>query len=605
MFIATQLPPIIFAKSEMLSISLFAEKVNGAVLVYKHFVPTARFRPNRSKRLLLRQSRTEMTKSTYDTLPQLAADFWVWRAANQPISSDDIPRIERPDDWIPVWSRDAIERRRRELTDFAAHHEAIDARSWPAPQQVDYRLIGSAIARVHWELNVTCGQERNPGFYVDQTLGLLFLSMLQPPPFTEKRSRAIVRNLQSFGDTVANAKENLAGKSIKPFALAALEKLVAVKSRLTKVGAGLGPFLSGVDPKEFNQAVTDGITTLESFHDWLNAELPAMTEETAVGRDAYIYFLKHVALMPFTPEQLLVMGAHEWERSVAFETCEQTRNQGLPELDLFPDQATQMAQEEVWEGAARRFLEAKSILTVPGWVKHYRNLPLPSYIEPLSFMGVTDDLTSDTRLDEDGISYIKPPSPDLDYFSLSIAKDPRPLIVHEGVPGHYFQMSLSWAHENHIRRRYYDSGANEGIGFYAEEMMLQFGFFDDRPKLREIMYNFMRLRALRVEVDVKLATGEFTIDQAADYLEKIVPVDRGTARQEAVFFASSPGQAITYQIGKLQIVKFLADARLNQKEQFELRAFHDYLWKNGNVPIALLRWEYLGLSDEIKSLDAA
>jgi hypothetical protein len=471
-------------------------------------------------------------------------------------------------------------------------------------QQVDYRLIASAIARVHWELNVTAGQERNPGFYVDQTLGLLFLSLLKPPPFTDGRSHAIVRFLQSFGATVASAKENLAGKSIRPFALAALEKLVAVRSRLTRVGTELGPFLKGMSPTEFNQAVTGAITALESFHDWLNAELPRMHEETAVGRDAYVYFLKHVALMPYTPEQLLVMGAHEWERSVAFETCEQTRNQGLPGLDLFPDQATQMAQEEFWEGAARRFLEAKNILTVPGWMKHYRNLPLPPYVEPLSFMGVTDDLTSDTRLDEDGISYIKQPSPDLDYFSLSIAKDPRPLIVHEGVPGHYFQMSLSWAHENKIRRRYYDSGANEGIGFYAEEMMLQFGFFDDHPKLREIMYNFMRLRALRVEVDVKLAIGEFTIAQAAERLEKIVPVDRGTARQEAVFFASSPGQAITYQIGKLQIVKFLADARLNQKDKFNLRAFHDYLWKNGNVPIALLRWEYLGLSDEIELLDA-
>ena len=545
-----------------------------------------------------------MTISTYDQLQQLAKDFWVWRAANQPISSDDIPRIERPDDWVPVWSRDAIARRQNELSEFATRHAAIDASSWEINQQVDYRLIGSAIARVDWELNVTCGQERNPGFYVDQTLGLLFLAVLQPPAFTEKRSHAIVRYLQSFPATVASAKENLAGKAIKPFAVAALEKLVAVRSRLTKVGTELGPLLSGVVPSEFNQSVSDAITALESFHDWLIAELEGMTEETAVGREAYVYFLKQVALMPFTPEQLLVMGAHEWERSVAFESLEQTRNGGVPELDLYPDQETQMAQEELWENAARRFLEAKNILTVPGWMKHYRNLPLPPYVEPLSFMGVTDDLTSDNRLDEDGVSYIKQPSPDLDYFSLSIAKDPRPLIVHEGVPGHYFQMTLSWAHENEIRRRYYDSGANEGIGFYAEEMMLQFGFFDDRPKLREIMYNFMRLRALRVEVDVKLAIGEFTIDQAADYLENIVPVDRGTARQEAVFFASSPGQAITYQIGKLQIVKFLADARLHQKEQFSLRAFHDYLWKNGNVPVALLRWEYLALGDEIEKLDA-
>ncbi|HSQ25289.1 MAG TPA: DUF885 family protein [Pyrinomonadaceae bacterium] len=543
-----------------------------------------------------------MTTSTYEKLQQLAEDFWAWRVENQPVSSDDIPRIERPAEWAPDWSQKAFARRREELAHFTARHNEIDARSWPVPQQVDYRLIGSAIARVHWELNVTCGQERNPGFYVDQTLGLLFLSLLKPPPITKARSRTIIQVLQSFSGTVQNAKENLAGNAIRPFALAALEKLVAVRSRLTKIGTELGPLLSGISPQEFNQSVTDAITALESLHDWLNAQLATMSEETAIGRDAYVYFLRHVALMPFTPEQLLVMGAHEWERSVAFETFEQTRNQGLPDLPLFPDQAAQMAQEIIEEERARDFLEAKNILTVPGWMKHYRNLPLPTYLEPLSFMGVADDLTSDKRLDEDGISYIKPPSPDLDYFSLSIAKDPRPLIVHEGVPGHYLQMALAWAHENKIRRRYYDSGANEGIGFYAEESMLQFGFFDDKPRLREIMYNFMRLRALRVEVDVKLAIGEFTIDQAADYLEKIVPVDRATARQEAVFFASSPGQAITYQIGKLQIIKFLADARVQQGSRFELRAFHDYLWKNGNTPIALLRWEYLGLSDEIDLL---
>src|SRR5262249_49562596 len=58
---------------------------------------------------------------------------------------------------------------------------------------------------------------------------------------------------------------------------------------------------------------------------------------------------------------------------------------------------------------------------------------------------------------------------------------PRPVIVHEGIPGHYFQLCLSWKHEDPIRRYYYDSGANEGIGFYTEEMQLQAGLFDDSP----------------------------------------------------------------------------------------------------------------------------
>jgi uncharacterized protein (DUF885 family) len=115
----------------------------------------------------------------------------------------------------------------------------------------------------------------------------------------------------------------------------------------------------------------------------------------------------------------------------------------------------------------------------------------------------------------------------------------------------------------------------------------------------------MRLRALRVEVDVKLALGIFTIRQAADNLMHYVPMDLKTAEEEAASFAVGPGQAISYQIGKIQIMRFLADARLKQDDAFNLRAFDDYLWKNGNVPIVLLRWEYLGLDDDLQSVDKA
>ena len=173
-------------------------------------------------------------------------------------------------------------------------------------------------------------------------------------------------------------------------------------------------------------------------------------------------------------------------------------------------------------------------------------------------------------------------------------------MLHKEVQCHYFQMELSWSNPDPIRRNYIDSGANEGIGFYVEEMMLQFGLFDDTPRSREIIYSFMRLRALRVEVDIRLAVGEVDIEEAVEYLEKKVPLDKETAIDEAGFFAYNPGQAITYQIGKLQIMKFLSDAKVMQGDKFDLRDFHDYLMVNGNVPIALLRWEYLGLRDEIE-----
>jgi uncharacterized protein (DUF885 family) len=545
-----------------------------------------------------------MTETTqYQDLQELAREFWNWRAIHQPLSYDDIPRIERPPAWVPDWSPQTIATRRADITRFERLWRDVDPSGWTIPQQVDYRLIGSALARVRWELDVTSSHEVNPDFYLNQTLGSIYVLLLKPPPFDSIRSEDILTRIRQIPRTVEEAKTNLENNSIRPFALAAIEKLKGIGNRLEKVMAELKAFIRKDIIVQLESATFDGICALTEFHNWLKARLPQMKTKTAIGRDAYVFFLRQVALMPFSPEQLISTSAQEWERSVAFETFEQVRNADLSELSLFPDQAAQIKREAELESEVRRFLEARNIMNVPDWVPHYRNLPLPAYVEPLAFMGVTDDLTSANRLDEDGISYIKVPSPDLDYFSLSIAKDPRPLIVHEGVPGHYFQLALSWAHENPIRRHYYDSGANEGIGFYAEELMLQFGLFDDRPRVREIMYNYMRLRALRVEVDVKLALGEFTIDQAADHLENVAGIDRATAWQEATFFASAPGQAITYQIGKLQIVKFLADAKRLQGDNFNLSAFHDFVWKNGNVPIALQRWEYLRLDDEVHSID--
>jgi uncharacterized protein (DUF885 family) len=250
----------------------------------------------------------------------------------------------------------------------------------------------------------------------------------------------------------------------------------------------------------------------------------------------------------------------------------------------------------------RKFLIERDILAVPDWVQHFSLRRMPEYLRPVQDFASMVDFTSASRLQDNGCRYVTEPSPNAGYFLRATAQDPRPLTVHEGIPGHWFQLCLSWKHENPIRRDYYDSGANEGIAFYAEEMMLQAGLFDDSPHTREIIYNFMRLRALRVEVDVKLALGEFTLEQAAKYLQEKVPMDADTARQEAIAFSTGPGQALTYQIGKLQILNFLADTRMQQGNKFNLRAFHDFVWKNGNVPIALQRWEYLDGAQAVTNL---
>ncbi len=529
-----------------------------------------------------------------ESLEKLADDFWTWRAKYAPFTGDDVNRIERPG-GIRDWSRASIDQRRNDLKQFEARWKNIDPGSWPVSQQVDYKLIGSALSRVRWELDVNPRWKRDPNFYVEQTLTALAEALTIPAPYGEARSREILMRAENIPSILQQGSENLDNPPA-PFASVAIRNLDGIRDRLHKMASSIAASTT-LNPEKLNSACERAADALEKFQQQLKEKLPKLPQQTALGRDAYVWFLRNVALMPFTPEELLAMGRQEWNRAVAFETFEKNRNKDVPPLKIASDINSWIKDSTDKELQIRKFLEERGIVTVPDWVQHYTLRPTPEYLSALGFTE-HDDFTSPARLKENCTRYVPEPSEKLGYFWRATAMDPRPITVHEGIPGHYFQLCLSWTHGDSIRRHYYDSGANEGIGFYAEEMMLQAGLFDDSPHTREIIYNFMRLRALRVEVDVKLALGEFTLEQAAKYLQDKVPMDEQTARQEAIAFATGPGQAITYQIGKLQIIKFLADARMQQGDKFNLRAFHDFLWQNGNVPISLQRLEYLGAPDE-------
>ncbi len=539
--------------------------------------------------------------SADEGLQKLGKEFFAWRAVTQPATSDDINRVERPDGWYPDYSLKALIEYRQKYNDYKKSLIDLPRLNWTKSDSVDFLLMRSAIERVNWELNVLKLPNRNPDFYINQTLGALYELLIIHSPMTKQRAKNIITRLNSFEKTLSDAKINLTDP-IAIFAEIAIENCQNPREKLYECANALKLLYPDNLQDKLFDSVEKASIALEDYISWLEYNMDSMSDDYLVGREKYEYFLKNIALLPYTPEQLISMGDFAWNRSVAFEHYETMRNSAIPKAKLFESADDQIAQEKIDELLIRKFLEEQNIMTVPDWLKHYKNLKIPDYIKPFMHMGVVDDLTSISRLDEDAVAYIPEPSDDLPYFWRAIAHDPRPIIIHEGIPGHYYQMAISWKHPNPIRRHFFDSGPMEGIGFYVEELMLQFGLFEDRPHTREIIYNFMRLRALRVNIDVNLALGDYSINQAGGYLSSTIPMDYETAIDEARFFAMTPGQAITYQIGKLQIFDFISDAKVAQQDEFNLRLFHDYLIKNGNVPIALLRWEYLGLDDEIKQL---
>ncbi|MEV4049854.1 DUF885 family protein [Amycolatopsis sp. NPDC049688] len=533
-------------------------------------------------------------------LPALAKEFWTWRLATQPDSYDDITRVERPPGWTPDWSPAAIAARRVALSGFAERYRAVDVSDEDIPVQVDHRLLGSALARAHWELDLLRGWQRNPGFYVDQALVPVYNLLLAPAPFDAERAHTLIALLRRVPSTLSQAVMNLGGETVESFADHALGLLAHADQDVVTAMSALAPHLPEECHADLSAATGAARTAVVAYRDWLRRHRAGFRGAVSIGPGAFGYFLHRVALLPYPATQLLAMGRQEWQRAVATETLlrHRYRHSRPPEL---PDLPTLVAREDAAEQAVRRFLAGERILGQPTGLRRYRFAPMPAYLAPLTWLGVPHYASGQSRSGEDALRYVTDPGPDLPYFPLADARDPRCGIIHEGV--HAQQLALSWRHPDPIRRHYYDSTPNEGVAFYNEELMLQSGLLDDEPTSALFVANAMRLRALRVEVDIGLAVGDLTLAQAADQLAERVPMDRATALAEAAFFAGNPGQGLSYQIGKLQILALLNDCVREQGSAFDLMAFHDRLWLEGNVPLALQRWELLGLRDEVDTAD--
>ncbi|PYX41166.1 MAG: DUF885 domain-containing protein [Acidobacteria bacterium] len=536
-----------------------------------------------------------------DSLAQLATDFWIWRAEYRPFTADDIPRMEHKS-GVRDWSTASMAEQRADLAEFERRWEAMRSDSRTVPQNVDYRLMGSAIARVSWEFDINPRWQRDPTFYVEQTVVALQDALLPPPPLETARAEQVVTRAENIPSILEQARSNL--KPLSPFAQLAITSLSDISQRLAQVEKGVSPLLSNDGQRaRFHAAIGKASTSLVEYREWLKQSLPAMPKEFALGAKSYEFFLHRVALLPYTPAQLLEMARQDFDRVLSMEAYERQRDLHAPQLAIASSSGEELARMERDEESIRQYLTQHEILSVPPDIPHWTLRLEPDYLAALDGFGELDDFAGPARLHQDGVRWIASPSDRLPYFQKAYAEDTRTTGVDEGVPGHFLQLSLAWRHADPVRRQYYDSSANEGIGFYAEEMMLQAGLYDDRPRSRQIIYNFARLRALRVEADVKLALGEFSIEQAADYLMRTVPMDRETANSEAASFATAPGLAIAYEIGKVQIEHMLAERRLQQGDKFSLRDFHDYVWVNGNVPFALQRWELLGLDDDMRKVD--
>ncbi|ATE66687.1 DUF885 domain-containing protein [Rhizorhabdus dicambivorans] len=163
------------------------------------------------------------------------------------------------------------------------------------------------------------------------------------------------------------------------------------------------------------------------------------------------------------------------------------------------------------------------------------------------------------------------------------------LYLHEGVPGHHFQISL--AQENVALPAFMRFGGNtafvEGWALYAETLWKELGMETD-PYQRFGGLSDEMLRAMRLVVDTGIHAKGWSRDQAIDYMLSHSNIGKTDATAEVERYIAIPGQALAYKVGALTILRLKARAQAELGERFDPRIFHAQVLDSGALPMSVL-----------------
>jgi uncharacterized protein (DUF885 family) len=163
------------------------------------------------------------------------------------------------------------------------------------------------------------------------------------------------------------------------------------------------------------------------------------------------------------------------------------------------------------------------------------------------------------------------------------------LYLHEGSPGHHFQISL--AQENEALPAFMRFGGNtayvEGWALYAETLWDELGLETD-PYQRFGGLNDEMLRAMRLVVDTGIHAKGWSRDRAVDYMLANSGMSRTEVTAEVERYIAIPGQALAYKIGALTIQRLRARAEAALGKRFDPRAFHAQVLMTGSLPMGVL-----------------
>jgi Bacterial protein of unknown function (DUF885) len=503
--------------------------------------------------------------ASYDAL---VTYFSAWRAFQK----------ARITNGAPDYSAQAMLQQQRALLIWQRRLQSIDTTGFTVPQRVDWHIVQAELHGLEFDLRVRRPWATNPAFYVT-----VFAEQSDQParegpfadgaievwaesfPLSAVRAAAMRERLMAIPVLLTQARINLTGTGADLWSYASSpirDQGAVLKSLATKVPAAL------VADVQRAQAATD------AFAAWVEQQAPRKKGSSGVGIANYNWYLRHVMLVPYTWEQEVAIMERELTRSFALLALEEVKNTAVP------PQMPLASQEE------HTRLYAQGVTDYMAFLKAHDIMTIRPDMEP-ALRAQTGHFVAGPR----------------EFFYEVDYRDPEIMRTHGF---HWFDLAYAknTPHASPIRRSplLYNTFVTrtEGNATGWEEMMLQAGMFDSKPRSRELIYILLAERAARAMGDLRMHANQMTLKEASAYASKFTPrnwlrLDGKLVWFEQHLYLQQPGYGTSYVIGKIQVEDILATRKRQLGDAFSMRDFMDTFTATGLIPASLVAWEMTGV----------
>ena len=509
--------------------------------------------------------------------------------------------LHQADGTLEDFSAAAIDSEIAGWRDMKARLAAMPTDSLSADERVDHRILAGLLDAWLLDLDTNKNWQRNLMLYASAISdGVHNLMTMESAP-AEERARRIVSKVERVPKLLEAARVNLVNPP-RVMSERGVRMLKGASAMLRDdVVLAFGGLHGTPLEAELKTAGEKAAKSIDDFVTWFEKErLPRADGPFMVGTANLEARYKAEELIDAPVATLLQIGerelaAKEAAFAAAASRVDKTRQPLAVWADVLKDHpprgevvaAAQTAVDELQAFVARKQLvnlpQAEKVQVAAarpfdlGLASMHASPPLePTPVT--SYYYITDAQASWPAAQQD--AWLQK----FNYSTLAV------ITSHEVMPGHYVHSVFMRKTPAKVRRIWIGlnpfpqpSSGQDGWAHYAEQMMVDEGFRSSDPRYEMAQVSEALTRICRMISGIRLHTGEWTVDRAAQFFEEKAHLPAPAARQEAERGTYDPTYG-GYFLGKVAAFKLRADYQKAKGAAFNLREFNERVMTNGIAP---------------------